>query len=111
MSDNFAFGDDRLADDSMLDSYAAIGTELLEPEDGADNDAVQWTGVRCEKCDARLGSDGVSICRHCGWYASLNAFVEVDPTWETDLEAAPKLADASPTSVRGWIGLVPRWAW
>ena len=31
----------------------------------------------------RSNSDVVTICRSCGWYASLGTFVEVDPNWET----------------------------
>ena len=86
MSDKFAICDDGSNDDSMLDSYAATGTAVLEPGDGASATDVEWTGARCEKCDARLVSDVVSICRQCGWYASLGQFVEVDPNWEIDSE-------------------------
>jgi hypothetical protein len=57
-------------------------------------------------------SDVVSICRRCGWYASLGAFVELDPDWETDLEPATTAAPAPrPLNLRDWIKLVPRWGW
>ena len=55
-------------------------------QDTQPNEANEWTGPRCEKCEAPLKSDVVTICRKCGWYASLGTFVEVDPNWETEDE-------------------------
>jgi hypothetical protein len=113
MSDNFAICDDDSNDGSLLDSSVA-GTAVLEPGDGADAGIAEWTGARCEKCEARLVSDVVSICRHCGWYASLGQFVEVDPEWEIDLEpeaAAEAEAAPRPSHLQVWLGLLPRWSW
>ncbi len=99
-------------DAARVDSYAATGPAVLEPGDGLDVGRVEWTGPRCDKCNAPLGSDIVSICRRCGWYSSLGAFVEVDPNWETDEESAPAAAETShPSHLRVWIELLPRWAW
>ena len=115
MSDNFAFCDDDSNDGSMLDSSAATGTAVLEPAEGAGAAIAEWTGASCEKCEARLASDVVSICRHCGWYASLGQFVEVDPDWEIDLEPESATAEAEaaprPSHLQVWLGLLPRWSW
>lgn len=115
MSDNFAFCDDDSNDGSMLDSSAATGTAVLEPAEGAGAAIAEWTGARCEKCEARLVSDVVSICRRCGWYASLGQFVEVDPDWEIDSEpesaAAEIEAAPRPSHLQVWLGLLPRWSW
>jgi hypothetical protein len=111
MSDKFSFCDDDLYGDSMLDSCAAAGTSVQEPEDSA-NATDEWTGAHCEKCDAWLVSDVVSICRQCGWYASLGQFVEVDPSWELDSEPEQAPVAAPRTShLQVWLGMLPQWAW
>ncbi len=54
----------------------------------------------------------VTICRTCGWYASLGTFVEVDPDWETALdETAPSASTHQASHLRVWIDLIPRWGW
>jgi hypothetical protein len=112
MSDNSAVCDDDLSDGSTLDIYATTGSAVLEPGEGASGCRNRWSGPHCEKCEAPLTSGVVSICRRCGWYASLGAFLEVDPDWETDSEPAPASAPISQTShVRVWINMLPRWAW
>lgn len=104
--------DDRSSDDSQSDIYATAGPAVLEPADAESTQPIEWTGPRCEKCDAPLASDVVSICRRCGWYASLGAFVEVDPNWETDSESEPTAAETPrPSHIGVWIRMLPRWAW
>ena len=86
MSDTSVINDDRSNNEFPLDSFDG-GPATLEMEEGDVTSAPEWTGPRCDKCEAPLASDVVSICRRCGWYASLGTFVEVDPNWETEDEA------------------------
>jgi hypothetical protein len=75
-------------------------------------EANEWTGPRCEKCEAPLKSDVVTICRKCGWYASLGTFVEVDPNWETEDETDSAVAPTTKKShLRVWLELMPKWSW
>ena len=70
------------------------------------------TGPCCEKCQAQLESAAVTICRKCGWYASLGTFVELDPNWETTPDDEAPAAKAQPASgLQMWLNLVPRWGW
>jgi hypothetical protein len=112
MSDNFAIDEEEPNDGSMLDSYTTTEAAVLEPVSGAGTANDEWTGVRCEKCEARLVSDVVSICPHCGWYASLGSYVEIDPEWERNSETEPAAAETTrPTHLQVWLGLLPRWSW
>jgi hypothetical protein len=113
MSDKFSLCDDESNDGSMLDSYGETGTAVLEPSDDVDATEAEWTGARCEKCDARLVSDVVSICRHCGWYASLGQYVEIDPDWEIESEPESVTAEVAPqrSHLQVWLDLLPRWSW
>jgi hypothetical protein len=85
---------------------------VIEPKNGDSAESAEWSGPRCEKCAAPLRSDVVTVCRSCGWYASLGTFVEVDPKWETEereggaTEPAPQ-----PSHLRVWFELVPWWGW
>jgi hypothetical protein len=74
--------------------------------------AAEWTGPRCEKCAAPIKSDVVTVCRCCGWYASLGIFVEIDPNWEqTDSSPQTSAPQAQPSHLQVWIKLIPRWGW
>jgi hypothetical protein len=93
-----------------LDDAVAVAVE--EPDLDVVAAPTEWTGPRCEKCDAAIKSDIVTICRNCGWYASLGRFVEVDPNWETDDDGSESAAQAPQKShVRVWLDLLPRWSW
>jgi hypothetical protein len=88
---------------------SAVATIELDTQP---NEASEWTGPRCGKCDAPLKSDVVTICRKCGWYASLGTFVEVDPNWETEDEADTAVVRAPQKShLRVWLELLPKWSW
>src|SRR3954470_6135401 len=103
MSDNDPICDELPNDGAALDIYAATEA-VLEPDDGSDMACVEWTGAHCEKCDARLVSDVVSICPRCGWYASLGQFVEIDPDWETESAAdAAVTKTTQPSHVQVWL--------
>src|SRR3954454_17510012 len=108
MSETSTICPEHPTDDTMLDNFT--GPEL---ETDPQSDERDWTGPVCEKCNAPLGSDVVSICRHCGWYASLNAFVEIDPNWEIETAPATKKTAAAtqPLSLSDWLKMVPRWGW
>jgi hypothetical protein len=67
MSDTLSICDDGDLEDSLLDSYATTGPAVLEPGDDSNTATGEWTGARCEKCNASLASDVVSVCRRCGW--------------------------------------------
>lgn len=69
-----------------------------------------WTGPRCEKCSEPITSESVTICRKCGWYPSLGHFLEVDPNFEFQQDAAPN-AHRAPSHLQVWLGLVPWWGW
>ena len=104
--------DQREADDlspDQLDTPSSVAT--LEPSAEPDSPSER-SGPRCEKCDAPLKSEMVTICRRCGWYASLGTFVEVDPDWEADPDAAPS-GDPAPqkSHLQVWLELLPRWSW
>jgi hypothetical protein len=103
--------DDGPIDDSMLDSYSATSAAVLEPVDDVGATDTEWAGACCEKCNARLLSDVVSVCGRCGWYASMGAYIELDPSWETDSEAEPVAVETTRPNVQHWLALVPRWCW
>lgn len=106
------------SDESMLDSFAATAAAELPTNDGdkiAEEiaEAAEWTGPRCEKCDAPQAAEIVNICRRCGWYASLGTFVEVDPDWESEPASGVLAAEsaARPDHLQVWLKLIPRWGW
>lgn len=92
-------------------SASAIGLATLDTDD-VPSGSPEWTGPRCEKCEAPIKSDVVTICRNCGWYPSLGIFVDLDPQWETALDEPASTTRQQPQShVRVWINLIPRWGW
>jgi hypothetical protein len=85
---------------------------VIEPQKDASASSADWSGPRCEKCSAPLRSDVVTVCRSCGWYASLGTFVEVDPKWETEQRDSDEAEPApQPSHLRVWFELVPWWGW
>ncbi len=89
------------------DSYAA--TDTSDTDNAAIELAAHWNGPKCEKCEAPIKSDAVTVCRRCGWYPRLNQFVEVDQDWEVyDDEAGPTAEVAKPSHVAVWLNLLPR---
>ena len=83
----------------------SVSTSLL-PE-GFDAD-LQSGGPCCEKCGAAISTQGSLVCRQCGWYASIDSYVEIDKGWEVATD--PTLAtDAGqlPTPQAS----LPAWAW
>ena len=105
--------DDQPSDDELSENYdTPSSVTTLEPKTEVDTPAEDWSGPRCEKCNAQLKSDVVTICRRCGWYPSLGTFVEVDPNWETDTETdEPDAETPQKSHVQVWLELLPRWAW
>jgi hypothetical protein len=99
---------DELSNDESGSTCAVLPEPLVEKPAGK----LEWTGPRCEKCDAPLKSDVVTICRGCGWYASLGTFVEIDPNWETEHDDSEPVAAAPQKShLQVWLDLMPRWSW
>jgi hypothetical protein len=106
---------------NLLDDQADEDTSLVDTSDGCSVGieemplaprGTEWTGPRCDKCDAPMKSGVVTICRSCGWYASLGTFVEVDPNWETETDSQEAaLAEPQRSHVRVWLDMMPRWAW
>jgi hypothetical protein len=91
-----------------LTALATLEQDADEPMRGSES-----TGPRCEKCQAPIKSDVVTICRRCGWYASLGTFVELDPNWEIETEDSDHAPSAAPqkSHLRVWLDLLPRWSW
>ena len=59
-----------------------------------------------------MKSDTVTICRRCGWYASLGQFVEIDQDWEAyHDDPEPPAAKPAPSHLEIWANLLPQWAW
>ena len=78
---------------------------------GVDTAPSEWTGPRCEKCEAPLKSE-VTVCRSCGWYPSLGRFLEVDPNWESVNDSSQPAAPAPQKShLRVWFELLPKWSY
>jgi hypothetical protein len=111
MPDSAVIDDDRANDELLLDSFDAVAPATLEPC-GDEIPTTEWTGPRCEKCDAPRTNDVVSICRRCGWYASLGTFVELDPIWETEQDDESAAAQQpESTNLLDLVKRIPRWAW
>jgi ribosomal protein L40E len=70
-------------------------TEVLREEQG-------YTSPTCDKCGAPINAHDALACRKCGWYASINAYVEIDRAWEDD-------ADGLPQAEKKFS--VPAWTW
>jgi hypothetical protein len=105
---------DELSEDIAIESDDLSSVAIQEPENEAVAAPAEWTGPRCEKCNAPIKSDVVTVCRSCGWYPSLGRFLEVDPQWETetDTETIKPAGDAPQKStLRVWFELLPRWSW
>ena len=88
---------------------------VLEPQEAGVAIAAESTGPCCSNCGAPTKEGSVTICRSCGWYSSLGRCVELDPNWETDVDADPASggAAAAPelSHIGVWLGLLPPWAW
>ena len=93
-------------DDICLTELTCRGEHAPQPP------VKEWTGPRCDKCQAPLTSGKVSVCRKCGWYPSLGLFVEIDPEWEiaSDPEA-PQAPREQKSHLQVWLHLIPRWGW
>jgi hypothetical protein len=103
--------DDEAAEmDELADAAAAI--EAAAGAGTAGTTDAEWTGPRCEKCNAPMKSDAVAVCRGCGWYARLGMFVEVDEKWETAYNTEQQAAPAPrPSHWKVWFDMLPRWSW
>jgi len=90
--------------DQLLDELPnddSVSTRTLDTD-------IAPTGPSCEKCAAPLAAHESLVCQQCGWYASINAYVEIDRSWE--IATDPKLAtedDAGPAP----SAKLPAWAW
>jgi hypothetical protein len=103
-----SYADDFAIKQDDNDSSIAV----LASDEVASQQPAEWTGPRCAKCNEPLRSGAVSICRSCGWYASLGTFLEVDPDWEKD-DSDQQTAELqpAPSHLHVWLNLLPRWAW
>lgn len=57
-----------------------------------------------------LGSS-VEICGKCGYYARLNTFVDIDPSYGDASEDGPPKPAPQRSHLQVWLDLVPRWAY
>jgi hypothetical protein len=113
MSHTSVIDHDETPNEFMLTEGESSSTlATLEQESPPVTLATAKSGPCCEKCAAPLGLGVVTICRKCGWYASLGVCVEVDPNWETATDEAGSAQPVPQTShVMFWINLIPRWGW
>jgi hypothetical protein len=89
-----------------------IAVEAADPANAAIELAAHWSGSCCEKCETPLKSESMAVCRRCGWYPTLNRFVEVDNDWESYCDPDEKQApQPAPSLAQVWLNLLPRWAW
>jgi hypothetical protein len=92
----------------LMNDEGAVAT--LEADE--DTQAVaRPTGPCCEKCGVEFNSQVVTICRACGWYSSLNTYVELDQKWEATTNGEPVVAVAQKLGPADWLKLIPRWGW
>jgi hypothetical protein len=97
---------------TLFDEDSSTATDTSEVDNAAIELAAHWNGPQCEKCEAPMKSDAVSVCRRCGWYARLNQFVDVDQDWEIyGDEAGPRAEVAKASHAAVWLHLLPPWAW
>ncbi|MEX2091430.1 MAG: hypothetical protein WD971_02075 [Pirellulales bacterium] len=95
-----------------LDDDSSTATDTPDAGNAAIELAAHWNGPCCDKCSAPMKSDGVTVCRRCGWYARLNQYVEVDKDWEAYGDDAEQPAPAAaPSHLEVWAKLLPKWAW
>ena len=87
----------------------SVGTvDVIELENSAD----EWTGPRCEKCDAPVQCERMAVCKQCGWYASLGTYVEIDQEWEEVTSESPESGERpKPSHLEVWMHLLPWYAW
>jgi ATP dependent DNA ligase-like protein len=98
-------------DESLEIGDDLYGANAETPDELLRDVARAWAGPKCEKCGAPMKADGVTICRRCGWYASLGTFVEIDRNWDKldDEHAADENEQQAPKKVG--LEAVPAWAW
>lgn len=113
MPHTFANCSDDLPEEmTSTDGEAGPSLAILECERTPQTGTTEWSGPCCEKCAAPTKSSIVTICRKCGWYASLGTFVELDPDWEGAMDTSASAEPvAQPSHLRVWLDLMPRWAW
>ena len=87
---------------------ATLEQENLEVDHGAAAETA--TGPRCEKCEQPLASELATACPHCGWYASIGAYVEIEPQWEAAVAGGGAPAEQK-TFLEVWTGIIPAWVW
>ncbi len=71
-------------------------------------DDTSYDGPVCEKCGAPVPDHASLACPKCGWYASINSYVEIDRSWEVATD--PKLATEEDTKPEPSAKL-PTWAY
>jgi ATP dependent DNA ligase C terminal region len=103
--------DDSFSDFEDQHSGATATLDIRDVPESAEDS--EWSGPQCQQCEAPLKSDVVTVCRHCGWYASLGTYVEIDKDWEFHGEGEDETAASQPQAshLEVWLHLLPRWAW
>jgi ATP dependent DNA ligase C terminal region len=102
---------------SLSDASSENRAENLDTTDSVavmEPKMSESTGPCCENCGAPMKAGSVTICRSCGWYASLGRCVEVDPNWKTEDENAENAQTGTAVStshIGVWLRLLPMWAW
>jgi len=86
--------------------------QLIEELPGTDSASIavgmQPSGPCCDQCEAPQTARESLVCQHCGWYASIGSYVEIDRSWE--IAASPELATEADAAPKPKAEL-PTWAW
>lgn len=64
------------------------------------------TKPSCEKCGTPLSAQESLVCQHCGWYASIGSFVEIDQQWEADGTDQQLESSAETVDIPDWVWLM-----
>jgi hypothetical protein len=113
-------------DDQDFGNASAVGAAVMEPRGATPADSneiaaaaavaqiVPVTPVSgspefgCTHCQAPMAR-GQTFCRRCGFYPTLNTFVEVDPA--DMVEGGDPTAEPKKSHLQVWKSLIPRWGW
>ena len=98
-----AFPADESFEDQPLNKNLTGSQMIDDLQDGGSLDAVP----RCEKCSKPLNTQDNLACVHCGWYASIGSFVEIDRSWEASCDPTVEDEDEQDKSAVA----IPTWAW
>jgi hypothetical protein len=100
---------DDVLDPAIASSQRGVAVDVSDelPADG---------GPICSHCKQRLPEKSTSVCPHCGYYASLGIFMDVDKEWEQLASGQVRSGESEPqpqakSHLQVWLDLIPPWGW